>query len=514
MWIWFARRINNSHQQKRGSVSISSSTPSPLRVLFLASEAAPLIKVGGLGDVAGSLPQALRAIPGHLLAGRSLDVRLVIPYHGEIARKLLDPQPVASFLVQHPSGPIPTRAYVTYLSDMPVYLIEGAPIGTETPVYTGDNYLDGVKYTYFSLAAVELARHLNWQPDILHANDWHTALSVFFLARHRLSRDAFYAQTRSVLSIHNLPFMGAGAERALAEFGIQPVRDLRLPTWARQFPLPLGLLAADRVVAVSPTYAKEILTPEFGCGLQDFLISRSTIVSGILNGLDQDSWDPARDGALSARYTAKNLEPREENKKALLREVDLKYDPAVPLLILISRMDQQKGVDLAVDCLKEMADLPWQAIFLGTGDPVLESACRSLQVQFPDRVRAIIRFDTGLSRRMYAGGDILLMPSRYEPCGLAQMIGMRYGCVPLVRATGGLRDTVFETAREHPQTGFVFDEITAGALNAALRRTLLRYADRPFWRQIQINGMQQDYSWEKSALEYANLYYQVWENQR
>ncbi len=473
-----------------------------------------MIKVGGLGDVAGSLPYALRAISSHQLGGRSLDVRLVIPYHGEIARKLLDPQPVASFIVQHPSGPIPTRAYVTYVSDVPVYMIEGAPIGTEAPVYSGDNYIDGAKYTYFSQAAIELARQLNWQPEILHANDWHTALAVFYLAKRRLSRDPFFAHTRSVLTIHNLPFMGAGAERALSEFGIQPVRDLRLPTWARQFPLPLGMLAADRIVAVSPTYAREILTPEFGCGLQDFLISRSSIVSGILNGLDQESWDPQKDPIISSTFGADNLELRENNKKAILQELDLPYDPQTPLLILISRMDPQKGVDLAVDSLKEMTHLPWQAILLGTGDPILESACRSLQVQYPDRVRAVIRFDTRLSRRLYAGGDLLLMPSRYEPCGLAQMIGMRYGCVPLARATGGLRDTIFENSSQHPNNGFLFEEIRTDAMNAALQRALDHFSDRASWKQYQINGMQQDFSWEKSALEYANLYFTLWETQR
>jgi len=495
-------------------VPTQSSLPSTLRILFLASEAAPLIKVGGLGDVAGSLPSALRMIPGHLLEGRSLDVRLVIPYHGEIARKLLDPQPVASFLVSHPSGPIPTRAFVTYVDDLPVYMIEGAPIGTEAPVYTGDNYLDGLKYAFFSLAAVELARHLNWQPDVLHANDWHTALAVFNLARQRLSRDPFFAHTRSVLSIHNLPFMGAGAERALDEFGIRPVRDLRLPEWARQFPLPLGLLAADRIVAVSPTYAREILTPEFGCGLQDFLNSRSAIISGILNGLDQESWDPTRDGVLTSRFSVDSLELREDNKKALLAEFDLPYDPQIPLLILISRMDQQKGIDLALKSLAEMANRPWQAILLGTGDPIIESACRSLQAEFPDRVRAAIRFDTRLSRRMYAGGDVLLMPSRYEPCGLAQMIGMRYGCVPLARSTGGLRDTIFEDTTDHPDNGFLFNDVQTEALNAALTRCLDRFPDREAWRQLQLNGMQQDFSWEKSAIQYANLYFDLWENQR
>jgi starch synthase len=495
-------------------MTIPSNLPSTLNVLFLAAEAAPLIKVGGLGDVAGSLPLELRALPANMLKDRKLDARLVIPYHAEVARKLPDPQPAASFLVQQANGPIPTRAFVTYVSDMPVYMIEGAPIGTEAPVYSGDNYIDGFKYTFFSLAAVELARQLNWKPDILHANDWHTALSVFHLARCRLSRDPFFARTRSVLSVHNLPFMGAGAEHALDEFGIHPVRDPRLPAWARQFPLPLGLLAADRIVAVSPTYAKEILTPEFGCGLQDFLNSRSSIVSGILNGLDQDSWDPSKDEALVSKFDLNSLDSRQENKKALLDEFDLPYDPQVPLIILISRMDPQKGVDLAVDSLKEMAQFPWQAILLGTGDPILESACRSLQVQFPDRVRAAIRFDTRLSRRLYAGGDLLLMPSRYEPCGLAQMIAMRYGCIPLARATGGLRDTIFENSPDRPNNGFLFEEISTDALNAALERAFHHFADRTFWRKFQINGMRQDFSWGKSALDYANLYFDLWENQR
>jgi starch synthase len=308
--------------------------------------------------------------------------------------------------------------------------------------------------------------------------------------------------------------MGAGAERAVDELGIRPVRDLRLPKWARQFPLPLGLLAADRIVAVSPTYAREILTPEFGCGLQDFLNSRSAVISGILNGLDQNSWDPTRDGALVSRFGIDSLELRAENKKSLLAEFDLPYDPQIPLLILISRMDQQKGIDLALASLAQMADRPWQAILLGTGDPIIESACRSLQAEFPDRVRAAIRFDTRLSRQMYAGGDVLLMPSRYEPCGLAQMIGMRYGCVPLARSTGGLRDTIFEDAPDRPNNGFLFDEVKTEALNAALTRCLDRFADRKAWRQLQLNGMQQDFSWEKSAIQYANLYFNLWENQR
>lgn len=480
----------------------------PLKVLFLAAEAAPLIKVGGLGDVAGSLPPALRKLDPGQCGGRRLDVRLVIPFHGEIKRRLPELESVADFLVERPGGGIQAIAYYAEIDELPVYLIDGPPFQPDAPVYSLDAEADGDKFVFFSLAALELARQLDWQPDIVHANDWHTAISLYALCLQR-GKDPFYERTRTVISIHNLPFMGAGIEKVLAEYGIPPAHTRWLPPWARSFPLPMGLLGADRILTVSSAYAEEILTPEFGCGLQDYLNNRKEDVAGILNGLDTAEWDPSTDRSLARPFDKDSLDQRVENKTALQEEVGLPLDKNVPLLVFIGRMDPQKGVDLAIDGLRLSADLPWQAVFLGTGVPLLESAARSLEVEFPDRVRAVIRFDSGLARHLYAGGDILLMPSRYEPCGLAQMIAMRYGCVPLGRATGGLRDTILDAGVHSPGTGFLFDDATPESFAAALKRAIKHFRLRAEWRQIQQAGMQQDFSWQQSAIKYAHHYREI-----
>jgi starch synthase len=492
-----------------------SSTPQPdatpqaddttLRVLFVASEADPLIKVGGLGDVTGSLPRTLRALTIEQTGGYHLDVRLVIPFYTAIGNRVKNIEHVVTFSVPNPSGPIQADAYLTMVDDLPVYLIAGSPIPADSGVYSLDTKKDGEKFTFFSLAVLELAQKLDWKPDILHSHDWHTAISVRMLALRRES-DPFFAGARSIFTIHNLPFMGAGNDAALQAYAIPPVQDERLPEWGAYQPLPMALASADLITTVSPTYAREILTPEFGCGLQDFLQARAEDVSGILNGLDEKAWDPSTDSALAVKFNQETLEQRQANKLALLKEFSLPPNMDLPLLILISRMDWQKGVDLALDGLRMVAGLPWQAILLGNGDPTLESSVRQLEAEFPFRVRAAIRFDAQLSRRMYAGGDMLLMPSRYEPCGLAQMIGMRYGCIPVARATGGLRDTVIDLQTPETSTGFLFEESTPEALAAALRRALAAYNDRQGWEARQRFGMRQDFSWERSARTYTQSY--------
>lgn len=475
-----------------------------LRVLFAAAEADPIIKVGGLGDVTGSLPRALRALKPDQAAGFQLDVRLAIPFHPVIAGRIQEPKLAASFSVPHPSGPIPAQVYLTQVDDLPVYLIAGEPISASPGVYNLDARLDAEKYTFFSLAVLEMARALNWPPDVLHAHDWHTALAVY--AMHTIQPDQFFAGTRTVLSIHNLPFMGSGAEEAMAAYGIPPARDARLPDWGTYQPLPMGMSVADYLTTVSPTYAKEIMTPAFGSGLQDFLQLRAGTLTGILNGIDERLWDPGTDEALAQRYDVGTLELRAANKKALLEEMELTPRLDLPLLIFIGRMDQQKGVGLALDALRQVAGLSWQAILLGTGDPGLEDAARRLEASFPGRVKAVIRFDARLSRRMYGGGDMLLMPSRYEPCGLAQMIAMRYGCIPVARATGGLRDTIIDRQDPARSTGFLFEEPAPEALAGALRRALAAFTEAHNWKARQQCGMRQDFSWQRSAQAYANLY--------
>ncbi len=480
-----------------------------IKVLFLASEADPLVKVGGLGDVAGSLPPALQRLTGDKTGGVTLDVRTVIPFHAVVRKKAPEAEFLFDFAVPAVGGAVKAQAYRTQADGVPIYLIAGEPFGADAPVYSPDAAVGGEMYIFFSMAVLEMIKKLDWKPDILHANDWHTALAVYALKQRRAT-DPFFKGMRSVLGVHNLPFMGAGSEAAFDRYGLQPSRYPLLPWWAVKGPLPLGLQTADRIVAVSETYAQEIMTPEYGYGLERMLIARRKAVNGIVNGLDMEAWNPATDADIPLKFSAATLPQRQKNKLALQKEFSLQADPAIPLLILISRMDQQKGVDLALEALALITDRDWQAILLGTGNPELEEACRKLERDYPQRIRAAIRFDARLSRRMYAGGDILLMPSRYEPCGLAQMMAMRYGCVPLARATGGLQDTILDADSEAASgTGFLFKPATGAACAEALARALMAYGEVGRWRGIQLHGMAQDFSWEKSAVRYVRLYQEL-----
>jgi starch synthase len=265
--------------------------------------------------------------------------------------------------------------------------------------------------------------------------------------------------------------------------------------------LPLGLWAADGIVAVSPTYADEMLSKEYGSGLQDFLKTRRKNLTGILNGLDVNSFDPATDPDIAARFTAESLDERIANKVALTTRLELLPEKEIPLLGVVSRMDRQKGIDLVLDGLRKVGDIPWQAVILGTGDPKLEESARKLAGDFPEHVRIEAKYDARLARQIYAGADIFLMPSRYEPCGLSQMIAMRYGCVPVVRAVGGLHDTVTDG-----ETGFVFVKPRVKDFVTAIHRALAIFEDKDAWRALQRNGMGQDFSWTKSAMKYFELY--------
>ena len=492
--------------------------PKPLRVLFIAAEADPFIKVGGLGDVAGSLPRAIYKL--NRLTGAeagdqaetdqgSVDIRVVLPYHGAIATNSKDLRPVVSFNVSRQDGLIPAVAYDQEMQGVPVYLISGEPIPPNKPVYTGDPEIDGNKYAFFSMAALELARALGWQPHLLHANEWHTAPAIYALSLR--SDDRFFSKTATLLGIHNLPYLGSGAGPALSAYGLPPASDSTLPEWAQHLPLPLGLLAADHLVAVSPTYAQEILTPEFGSGLSDFLQERADTISGILNGIDIDQWNPQSDPQLVANYSQDDLVPRKLNKRSLQEELGLPVDPDTFLFGMVTRMDNQKGVDLTLDALRQI-DLPeedrhhpWQAVILGTGMPALEEATRRMQGDYPDQIRAVIKFDEALSRRIYGAADALLIPSRYEPCGLTQMIAMRYGCVPIARATGGIKCSIRHYS-DRKGSGFLFSDPTPQALSGTIRNALQLYQDQKAWQKLQREGMRQDYSWERSARAYLSLY--------
>lgn len=475
-------------------------TSSPLRVLYLASEADPFVKVGGLGDVAGSLPRALLN-----LAGRRVDIRLVIPMHGPSKLRIKDLQLVAEFDLPHRDGLIPVQVYETRTNGLRVYLISGPPIPIGSPVYSNDQQKDAFKYIFFSLAALQLTGNIGFRPDVLHANDWHTAAAIYAMATHH-STSSYLKTTTSLLQVHNLPYLGESTGPILEGFGLQPAENFRLPFWAQNMILPLGLLTADHIVTVSPTYAKEILTSEFGSGLQDFLRTRADSISGILNGIDTQYWNPNFDQYIAAPFSSEQIERRVVNKRSLQEEQNIRTDIEIPLIAMVTRLDYQKGVDLAINALRNLGDQPWQAIILGTGNPDLEKEISQLEREFQNKFRPIFRFDPILSRKIYAGADVFLMPSRYEPCGLSQMIAMKYGCVPIAHSTGGLKDTILDDPTFYSGTGFLFQEPTGEALANAIHRAFEVYKQPDLWQHIQFNGMRMDFSWERSAREYLRLY--------
>ena len=314
-----------------------------LNVLFLAAEAEPFIKVGGLGDVAGSLPRFLRNLPPEFTNGIVPDVRLVLPMHPVLKNDPRGLRPLQIFPLPYRDGDLRVQVYTTSLDGLPVYFLDGEAVASSGSVYSSDPTLDAEKYTFFSLAALELTRQLDWKPNVVHANDWHTALACYGLLLKRWEGE--FAGVSSVLTVHNLPFMGPDVSANIEAYGLMQVQT-GLPEWANAKPLPLGLWAADAIVAVSPTYAREILTPQFGCGLEDYLHARRESLNGILNGIDDESFNPALDPAIASNFGLPTLERRALDKQALQIRLGLPVEPETPLLGAISRLDPQKGVDL------------------------------------------------------------------------------------------------------------------------------------------------------------------------
>ena len=468
-----------------------------MKVLFLAAEASPFVKVGGLGDVAGSLPRALASL-GH-------DVRVAIPGYGAIDWARYRPRRLERIDIDHAGGPEPAQVWETATDGVPVYFITGPPIPTDRRIYGSSIEEDGRKFVFFSIAALEACRALDFRPDVVHANDWHTGAAVYRLATSRPA-DVFFRDTASLFTIHNLPYTGLGAGRFLAEYGL-PASDVLgiLPERARDALLGLAIATADVLTTVSPTYAREIQTAEGGYGFDGVLRARSDRLHGVLNGIDTDSWNPKSDEVLRARFDADSLDRRAANKAALQEETGLQPDPQAFLLGAVSRLDAQKGFDIALPVLPLWIQAGSQFVALGSGDPGLEHGLAALELAFPGRASVRLRFDPPHSRRIYGGADAILIPSRYEPCGLTQMIAMRYGAVPIARRTGGLTDTITD-AGDPGGTGFLFDGFDSVSLSHGLDRARRVYAQPAEWIELQRRGMARDFGWERSAAHYEGLY--------
>jgi starch synthase len=475
-----------------------------MKILYAASEALPLMKTGGLGDVAGSLPAALRRL--------GADVRLVLPGYRDALARAPSPRRVAEFDLPAVRGRV--RLLETRLpGGLPAWLVDYPPAydrpGNPYLAPDGEVWHDNAeRFALFAraVAAIALGRAgLDWLPTLVHANDWQTGLVPALLSLEP-------ARPATVFTVHNLAYQGLFPRPVFDRLGLPPEwwHPGALEFHGRLSYMKAGLVYADRLTTVSPGYAREIQTPDFGCGLDGLLRHRSGALHGILNGIDTAEWDPARNPALARPFHAGDLAARRANKRALQDEFGLVPDDDALLLGNIGRMVEQKGIDLAIAALPAILELPAQVAILGTGEARYEQALRDLARRFPGRLAVHVGYDEALAHRIEAGGDAFLMPSRFEPCGLNQLYSLRYGCVPIVHRVGGLADTVIDATPEAlaagTATGVLFDRPSAAALTAAVRRALALYRKPPVWEQLMRTGMAQDYSWEHSARDYLALY--------
>jgi starch synthase len=485
-----------------------------MKVLQVGAEIYPLIKTGGLADVLGALPQAL--------CNQGADLRLLLPGLPDIIDAVLHARRVCQI------GPVFGAASVTLLraqmpyTQVPVYVIDapflyrrgGGPYQDRHGAEWADNLQ---RFGLLGWVAAQLAQGQldpDWSAEVVHAHDWHAAMSCAYLHAHPAGEAA------SVFTVHNLAFQGLFPHDDWALLGLSSryMSPSALEFHGQLSFMKAGLKFADRVTTVSPSYAREIATPEFGAGLEGVIRGRGADVSGILNGIDPKVWDPATDSALPQRYSAAQLQGKAQCKAALQQRFGLAAEPGTPLLGVVSRLTAQKGLDLVLSVLPEVIRMGGQLVVQGTGEPALEAAFRMAADAHPGRVGVLLGYDEIGAHRLIAGADMILVPSRFEPCGLTQMYGLRYGSVPIVRRVGGLADTVRDVGHGEPAAalgnGFAFDAAQPPALQGAMARAFDLYRKREAWAELMQRGMGESLSWDGPARQYMALYEQVGSERR
>ena len=466
-------------------------------ILMVTPEANPFAKTGGLADVAGALGPPLR--------GHGSDVAVVMPRYRQVDLSRLTLVCAHLPVALNDTTSYSTNVYSAVDQGVTYYFIDCAALYDREGLYStaGKDYEDNyLRFAVFSLAALELTQYLQ-TPRILHCHDWQTALVPVYL-KTRFARTPALANVRTLLSVHNLGYQGLFDRRILREIGLDDslFDSEHLEFYGKVNLLKGGLIYADRLNTVSPAYAREIQSPELGFGLDGLLRKRSRVLRGILNGVDYSQWDPRRDPHIAANFSADDLSGKAACKQALLREFGLSDSNLTkPLIGVVSRFDSQKGFDLIEEVAADFAAVDCALVALGTGNPKYEAFFRNWAAAYPDKIGVRVGFDNSLAHQIEAGADIFLMPSRYEPCGLNQMYSLRYGTVPVVRATGGLDDAV------DVSTGFKFREYTGQAmLSAVLQAVALFREDPEGWRAMMQRGMERDFSWDQAAAQYAGMY--------
>jgi len=458
-----------------------------MKILFVASECAPLAKVGGLADVVGVLPKILENL--------GVDVRVCLPKYQTIDLNKHKFELIAKNLITKTEK---VNIYQGFLpeSQVIVHLLENKKYLSQNGIYFDEIQ----RFLFFSQVILEIFPAINWFPDIIHCHDWHAAIIPLLL-----KSENYNLAPKTLLTIHNLAQQGkwnAKEVMDLLNLKKEKIRSSEIKNAAEDFnSLQQGILHADLINTVSPTYAREFLTQEYGEGLESYLLKRKKEVSGILNGIDEKKFNPETDTNLKFNYSFQNLERKIENKIHLQEKLNLTKNHQIPLLGFIGRLDHQKGLDLMIEITPDLIKNNSQLVILGKGNPDYEKKLLKLSQKYPQNISSQIKFDSVLAQKIFAGADILLIPSRFEPCGLVQMIAMRYGTIPVARKTGGLADTI-----ETGKTGFLFEEYNAESFLESVEKALNLYRSREAWLKLMKKAMEKDFSWGKSALEYHQLY--------
>ena len=483
-----------------------------MKIAFVSSEVFPFAKTGGLGDVSCSLPMELSKF--------SVDTKVFMPKYYHIDEKKFNLQYIwtAGGILIHAAGKVyPVQFYKGKLpnSNIDIYFVDSPHHFHRFNIYTNDKDEDE-RFLVFNKAVIEFIQRIQWKPDIIHCNDWQTGI-LPLLVKENYNWDRSFDRTAYVFTIHNVAYQGRFSPAVMEKAGLS--RKYFYPTGPVEYYgdfsfLKTGICFSEVVNTVSETYAKELLTPEYGEGMQDVLKAKGEDFSGILNGVDYNVWNPDTDRLIHFNYSSADMTCKSKNKKFLLEQHNLEFNENIPLIGIVSRLATQKGFDIFMDAIHNLEDLNAQWVVLGSGEGKYENMFRQLSEQYPDKFIAHIGFNNQLSHQIEAASDIFLMPSHFEPCGLNQIYSLKYGTIPVVRKTGGLADTVqdwdeYNYAGLNTGSGFSFNDYSSSALESSVIRAVNYFHNKKTWKQIQQNGMMKDYSWKTSAEKYLKLYYKA-----